>query len=86
MAIWEPEEDGRRRSPSRAPGTPTWRGCSSTAPTTCGRILERASARETAARVAAGGVAKALLRRFGTEIRSHVVRIGAGGRRRCATT
>ncbi len=39
-------------------------------------ILERASARETAARVAAGGVAKALLRRFGTEIRSHVVRIG----------
>lgn len=39
-------------------------------------ILERASARETAARVAAGGVAKALLRRFGIEIRSHVVRIG----------
>ena len=40
-------------------------------------ILERASARETAARVAAGGVAKALLRRYGTQIRSHVVRIGA---------
>jgi chorismate synthase len=39
-------------------------------------ILERASARETAARVAAGGVAKAILRRYGTEIRSHVVRIG----------
>jgi len=39
-------------------------------------ILERASARETAARVAAGGVAKALLRRYGVEIRSHVVRIG----------
>ena len=39
-------------------------------------ILERASARETAARVAAGGVAKALLRRYGIEIRSHVVRIG----------
>lgn len=39
-------------------------------------ILERASARETAARVAAGGVAKALLRRYGTEIRSHVVRVG----------
>lgn len=42
-------------------------------------ILERASARETAARVAAGGVAKALLRRYGTEIRSHVVRIGTVG-------
>lgn len=40
-------------------------------------ILERASARETAARVAAGGVAKALLRRYGMEIRSHVVEIGA---------
>lgn len=40
-------------------------------------ILERASARETAARVAAGGVAKALIRRFGMEIRSHVVGIGA---------
>ncbi len=39
-------------------------------------ILERASARETAARVAAGGVAKALLRLFGMEIRSHVVEIG----------
>jgi chorismate synthase len=39
-------------------------------------ILERASARETAARVAAGGVAKAILRRYGTEVRSHVVRIG----------
>ena len=39
-------------------------------------VLERASARETAARVAAGGVAKALLRRFGMEIRSHVTRIG----------
>ena len=39
-------------------------------------ILERASARETAARVAAGGVARALLRRYGMEVRSHVVRIG----------
>ena len=39
-------------------------------------ILERASARETAARVAAGGVAKALIRRYGMEVRSHVVRIG----------
>ncbi|MEQ8833124.1 MAG: chorismate synthase [Miltoncostaeaceae bacterium] len=39
-------------------------------------ILERASARETAARVAAGGVAKALLRRYGMEVRSHVTVIG----------
>lgn len=39
-------------------------------------ILERASARETAARVAAGAVARALLSRFGIEIGSHVTRIG----------
>jgi chorismate synthase len=39
-------------------------------------VLERASARETAARVAAGGVAKALLRVAGTTISSYVVRIG----------
>ena len=39
-------------------------------------ILERASARETAARVAAGGVARALLRRLGVEIASHVFLIG----------
>jgi chorismate synthase len=39
-------------------------------------VLERASARETAARVAAGGVAKTLLRVAGTSISSHVVRIG----------
>jgi len=39
-------------------------------------ILERASARETAARVAAGGVAKALLGSFGVDIGSHVVSLG----------
>jgi chorismate synthase len=39
-------------------------------------VLERASARETAARVAAGAVAKALLRCIGVEIVSHVVAIG----------
>lgn len=39
-------------------------------------VLERASARETAARVAAGAVAKALLRPFGTRVRSYVSRIG----------
>jgi chorismate synthase len=40
-------------------------------------VLERASARETAARVAAGGLAKALLRTMGVEVRSHVVQIGS---------
>lgn len=39
-------------------------------------ILERASARETAARVAAGAVAKALLGAFGITVLSHVVAVG----------
>ena len=39
-------------------------------------VLERASARETAARVAAGAFAKLLLRQFGTEIASHTAQVG----------
>ena len=39
-------------------------------------VIERASARETAARVAAGAVAKALLRELGIIVVSHVVQIG----------
>jgi len=39
-------------------------------------ILERASARETAARVAVGAVAKCLLSVFGVDIRSQVINIG----------
>src|SRR5881227_3040480 len=38
-------------------------------------ILERASARETAARVAGGAVAKAFLRAVGVEVVSHVIQI-----------
>ncbi len=40
-------------------------------------ILERASARETAARVAGGALLKALLKALGVEIRSHVIQIGS---------
>src|ERR687893_2477972 len=39
-------------------------------------VLERASARETAARVAAGGLAKAFLAALGVSVHSHVLRIG----------
>jgi chorismate synthase len=39
-------------------------------------ILERASARETAARVAVGAIAKLLLRELGTEIASHTLQVG----------
>jgi chorismate synthase len=39
-------------------------------------VLERASARETAARVAAGGIAKAFLRELGIEVRSFTAEVG----------
>lgn len=39
-------------------------------------VLERSSARETAARTAAGAVAKALLKPFGIRVRSYISRIG----------
>jgi chorismate synthase len=40
-------------------------------------VLERASARETAARVACGALAKAFLRSFGITVHSHVIQIGS---------
>jgi chorismate synthase len=39
-------------------------------------VLERASARETAARVAVGALAKALLGEFGIQVLSHVIAVG----------
>ncbi len=40
-------------------------------------VLERASARESAARVAAGAIAKLLLRELGIEVLSHVLGVGS---------
>jgi chorismate synthase len=42
----------------------------------CRNILERASARETAARVAAGALCRKLLAEFGVDLAAHVVQIG----------
>jgi chorismate synthase len=39
-------------------------------------VLERASARETTSRVAAGALAKLMLRTLGIEVASHVIRVG----------
>ena len=39
-------------------------------------VLERASARETAARVAIGALAKTFLKQFGVEVLSHVIGVG----------
>ncbi len=75
MAVWEPEGEVEPITLPR-PGHADLAGMLKYGSDDLRPILERASARETAARVAAGGVAKALLRRYGTEVRSHVVRIG----------
>jgi chorismate synthase len=48
-------------------------------------VLERASARESAARVAAGAFAKLMLRILGIEIASHVLRVGRIALDRAAT-
>lgn len=47
-------------------------------------VLERASARESAARVAAGAVAKALLLELGIDVASHVIRVGRAAMERDA--
>ena len=57
-----PAARAARRSRGRGPGTPTSPASPSTAARDVRDILERASARETAARVAAGALARQLLR------------------------
>jgi chorismate synthase len=76
MAIWAPPAEAVAPVTLPRPGHADLAGMLKYGTDDLRPILERASARETAARVAAGGVAKTLLRRVGTEIRSHVVRIG----------
>jgi chorismate synthase len=48
-------------------------------------VLERASARESAARVACGALAQLLLRQLGVEVASHVIRVGSAELGREAT-
>lgn len=76
MAVAGTRPDGvRERSPR--PGHADLPGVLKTGSDDIRDILERASARETAARVAAGGVAKSLLRSLGVEVRSYVHSIGS---------
>lgn len=58
------------------PGHADLAGVLKTGTDDCRDVLERASARETAARVAAGAVAKALLRELGVRVSSFVTSIG----------
>ena len=65
----------RRRLHHPRPGHADLAGALKYDTTDLRNVLERASARETTARVAAGGLARGLLREAGVEVRSHVVRI-----------
>jgi chorismate synthase len=74
-----PEAGGSRRAPVTRPrpGHADLAGVAKYGRTDVRDVLERASARETAARVAAGAVAKQLVGRAGIRIASHVFAIGA---------
>lgn len=73
----EAEKDWRLRPVSRPrPGHADLSGALKYGFTDARNVLERASARETAMRVAVGAAAYALLRTFGIYIGSHVVRLG----------
>ncbi len=72
-----PDPQGRRRQVTRPrPGHADLAGSLKYDRTDARDILERASARETVARVACGAVCKRLLREFGIEIGSHVAELG----------
>ncbi len=72
----EPGELRRRRVSRPRPGHADLAGVLKYDRLDARDILERASARETAARVAAGALANRLLDEFGVEIGSHVVSLG----------
>jgi chorismate synthase len=81
MGVWttDPDEVRTRRVHAPRPGHVDLIGGMKYGRRDLRDVLERASARETASRVAAGAVAKELLRAFDIEIRSGVVSIGAAG-------
>jgi chorismate synthase len=72
-------EDGPTKAPLTKvrPGHADLAGMQKYGLTDARDILERASARETAARVAAGTLAKALLAELGIEVVSHVIQMGS---------
>src|ERR1051325_10752210 len=73
----EGEEGPRRRAVTRVrPGHADLTGMLKYDRDDARDILERASARETTARVAAGAICKQLLRQFDVRIGSHVVHLG----------
>ncbi|MFH1418765.1 MAG: chorismate synthase [Planctomycetota bacterium] len=80
IAIQVPNKDHRIDEATEVnrprPGHADFAGAMKWLTTDCRDVLERASARETAARVAAGAVAAMLLAEFGIDVVGYVVRIG----------
>jgi chorismate synthase len=78
MAVEERPETRAKYKPllSPRPGHADLAGCLKYNLRDARYVLERASARETAARVAVGAVAKLFLRSFGIEVASHVIALG----------
>ena len=73
----DPEQASRRAVTAPRPGHADLAGgCATDQLTDMRDVLERASARETAARVAAGAVCAQLLTRYGVRFRSAVLRVG----------
>lgn len=81
MGVWETDatEREKRRIHAPRPGHADLVGGQKYDRHDLRDILERASARETAARVAAGAIARELLHAFGIEIRSAVLSVGNVG-------
>ena len=81
MGVWEVDaaEAEKRRVHAPRPGHVDLIGGMKYGRRDLRDVLERASARETASRVAAGAMAKELLRAFDIEIRSGVVSVGDAG-------
>lgn len=75
MSVWGSDEGVARLTAPR-PGHADLAGCQKTDTADIRDILERASARETAARVASGAIAKALLGHLGVSVESYVQSIG----------
>ncbi len=72
----EGAEDAQRRLTAPRPGHADLPGAQKFNFHDARYVLERASARETAARTAAGALAKLLLREFGAAVLSHTVAVG----------
>lgn len=76
MAAFGPAPESLVREVSPRPGHADLVGAMKTNTDDCRNILERASARETAARVAASGIAREFLAELGVEVFSYVTSVG----------